>query len=231
MISKKNNYKNIEIAIRKFCEENNIPDFDHIFILNSVVKEIGIYFNKHVYLSIDGFLRFLETDRKITISSELVKNVKKSLTSILKEYKNSSFNSSNQQKREKITKKIFRAKVIQNKEHSFILAFNNSYAYLLKKNIKKPLEIGEDYYIYINKYNSQNDIFEAFIDNRVANFLLESIFQDENKNYKTIFYQHCGILSLTYDGNKPKKEDIEKIKLFIACEKVIYNQAKRKEVA
>lgn len=67
---------NILELSNEYCKEYNIPQYDSYMVLNEIKSIIENYFEKQIYLTNEG-IKFVENDKKISISEALIKKIKK----------------------------------------------------------------------------------------------------------------------------------------------------------
>ena len=73
---------NINELSKEYCKSHNIPDYDSYMVLNEIKSIIEIYFDKQIYLTNDS-IKFVENDKKISISENLIEKVSKDGLSIV----------------------------------------------------------------------------------------------------------------------------------------------------
>ena len=76
---------NITELSKEYCKSHNIPEYDSCMVLNEIKSIIENYFDKHIYLTNDS-IKFIENDRKISISESLIKDIRKNLTRFIRGY-------------------------------------------------------------------------------------------------------------------------------------------------
>jgi hypothetical protein len=209
---------NINELSKEYCKSHNIPDYDSYMVLNEIKSIIEIYFDKQIYLTNDS-IKFVENDKKISISENLIKDIRKNLTSFISAYiKNNTHLKNNYDLQFSVQK----CTVYKKTEHGFYLSFLDKYAFISKIETY-PLVLGEKYYLFIEKYNKEKNLYKALMNHhKVAQVVIDGFF-GKNK-FKINAYKANYILSLLYEKEKPTKEDIKRMRIFFKKEKIIYNK-------
>lgn len=206
----------------QYCKEHSIPKYDSFIIINEVKSIIEDYFNKQIYIT-DSAIRFLENDRKITISDRLIKNIKNELSFFVKKYTENNSNTNNNYK---LQFTVQTCTPYRKTEHGYYISFLDKYAFIDKKTVSE-LKLGEKYYLFIEKYNNKKKIYKAILNHhKVGQLILNRMFKLDCR-FKVNKYKANDLLSFIYEGNKPSKEEVKQIRLYFKKEKIIYN--KRKE--
>lgn len=207
----------IELS-NEYCKSYCIPEYDNYMILNEIKSIIEIYFDKQIYITNDS-IKFVENDRKISISESLIKDIRKNLANFIRVYiKNNTHLKNNYDLQFSVQK----CTVYKKTEHGFYLSFLDKYAFISKVD-SHHLFLGEKYYMFIEKYNKSKNLFKAIINHhKVAQVIIDGFFGINR--FKIVTYKVNSLLSMLYDKDKPTKEEIKKIRLFFKSEKIIYNK-------
>lgn len=204
---------------REYCKNYNIPNYDNSMILNEIKNLIEIYFNKQIYLGKD-VIKFIDNDKKISISDALIKHVKNGLSEFISKY----IKSNTQVKHNyDLQYTVQKCTVYKKTEHGYYVSFLDKYAYISKVDTI-TLELGEKYYLFIEKYNKSKELYKAIINNhKVAQVILNKMF-GEKTQFKANAYKINTLLSIVYMNEKPSKEEIKKMRIYFKTEKIIYNK-------
>lgn len=210
---------NIVELSKEYCKAYNIPEYDSYMILNEIKTIIENYFEKEIYLTNEA-IKFVDNNRKISISESLVKNIKKNLIIFINSYiKNNTHLKDNYKLQFSVQKCI----VYKKTEHGYYLSFLDKFAFISKIDTFQ-LNLGEKYYLFIEKYNKEKCLFKAIINHhKVAQVVINSFFGEINR-FKINTYKANSILSILYENEKPTKEEIKKMRYFFKKEKIIYNK-------
>lgn len=214
----KNKINIIEIS-NEYCKEHSIPQYDSFIIINEVKSIIEDYFNKQIYIT-KSAVRFLESDKKITISDRLIKKIKQELSNFIKKYiENNSKISSNY----KLQYSVQICTVYKKTEHGYYVSFLDKYGFV-DKNEVGVLMLGEKYYLFIEKYNNRKKIYKVIQNHhKVGQIILDRMFKLDCR-FKVNKYKTNSLLSFLYKGERPTKDDIKRIRLYFKKEKIIYNK-------
>lgn len=208
----------IELS-KEYCKAYNIPEYDNYMILSEIKTIIEDYFEKQIYLTNDA-IKFVENDRKISISETLVKNIKKNLANFINSYIN---NNTHLKDNYELQYSVQKCIVYKKTEHGFYLSFLDKFAFISKIDTF-PLVLGEKYYLFIEKYNKEKNLFKALMNHhKVAQVAIDSFFGKPNR-FKINTYKANSILSILYENERPTKEEIKKMRFFFKKEKIIYNK-------
>lgn len=207
----------IELS-KEYCKSYNIPEYDSFMILNEIKTIIENYFEKEIHITNDS-IKFIENNRKISISEKLVKDIKKNLSSFINVYiKNNTHVKCNYELQYSVQK----CTVYKKTEHGFYLSFLDKYAFISKTETY-PLSLGEKYYLFIEKYNKEKNLYKALMNHhKVAQVVIDSFFG--KSKFKINAYKANYVLSILYEKEKPTKEDIKRMRIFFKKEKIIYNK-------
>jgi hypothetical protein len=208
----------IEIS-NVYCKEHSIPQYDSFIIINEVKSIIEDYFNKQIYIT-KSAVRFLETDKKITISDRLIKNIKQELSYFIKKYieNNSKINNNY-----KLQYSVQICTVYKKTQHGCYVSFLDKYGFV-DKNAVAELKLGEKYYLFIEKYNNKKKIYKVIQNHhKVGQVILDRMFKLDCR-FKVNKYKSNTLLSFLYQGDRPNKDDITRIRLYFKKEKIIYNK-------
>ena len=210
---------NIFELSNEYCKSYNIPEYDNYMILNQIKKIIENYFEKQIYITAEA-IRFLENDKKISISENLIKNIRKELAGFINAYIKSNTHLKNNFE---LQFTIQKCTVFKKTEHGYFIAFLDKNAFISKTETHN-LILGEKYYMFIDKYNKSKNIYKAIINHhKVAQVIIDSLFGKLNK-FKIVAYKANYLLSMLYEKEKPTKEEIKKMRLYFKEEKIIYNK-------
>ena len=210
---------NILELSNEYCKEYNIPQYDSYMVLNEIKTIIENYFEKQIYLTNEE-IKFVENDKKISISEALIKKIKKNLADFINMYiKNNTHLKNNYELQYSVQKCI----VYKKTEHGYYLSFLDKIAFISKVDTY-TLTLGEKYYLFIQKYNKDKNLYKALMNlHKVAQVIINSFFGEINR-FKINVYKANNILSILYENEKPTKEEIKKMRLFFKKEKIIYNK-------
>lgn len=137
---------------REYCKSYNIPEYDNIIILNQIKETIENYFNKTVYFSKKD-IRFIENDRKVSISEKLFKLIKSKLNSFIKEYIESNTKLKDCYE---LQYSVQICTVFQKTEHGYYVSFLDKKGFI-PKNETYTLDLGQKYYFYVEKFNKKRN--------------------------------------------------------------------------
>ncbi len=208
----------VELSM-EYCKNYNIPSYDNSMILNEIKNLIENYFEKQIYMGKDA-IKFIDNDRKISISEALIKYIKNGLSEFISRYIKSNTHLKHNYELQYTVQKCT---VYKKTEHGYYVSFLDKYAYISKVDTI-TLELGEKYYLFIEKYNKSKALYKAIINNhKVAQVILCKMFGEETQ-FKANAYKINTLLSLIYMNEKPSKEEIKKMRIYFKTEKIIYNK-------
>lgn len=213
------NKNNIIDLSKEYCKFYNIPEYDNYMILNEIKNIVEEYFKKQIYIT-NETIKFVENDKKVSISERLINTIKKSLVSFITIYIKSNTKLKNNYD---LQYDVYKCTVYKKTEHGYYLSFLDKYAFIAKMDTY-PLNLGEKYYLFIDKYNKSKNIYKAIMNHhKVAQVIINSFFGETNR-FKINVYKANNILSILYEKEKPTKEEIKKMRYFFKKEKIIYNK-------
>jgi|GEM_PF-6165365 len=209
----------INKILQEYCNENNLSLNDSYIIVSKIKNTIEEYFSKDVAFD-GGNFRFLETNKKITIGQQIEKKIKYELASFI----NSNIADSTIAQEMKIIGSIVSCIVIKETEHGYFAIFNgNINGYISKNSVKNTFKRGEKYFMCAKRLLSRNGIksYTLIENNRSAQHVMNIIFKER---YLIEKYRPGVFLSFKYNHkDKPKKEDLIKIRDYFHKEKIIFN--------
>lgn len=213
---------NIVKLSQEYCKAYNIPEYDSAMILNEMKTIIEDYFEKQIYLT-KNEIRFEENDKKISFSENLLKHLSNSLLDFMRRYVKSN---THEKDNYEIQYTVQKSTVYKKTEHGYYISFLDKYAFISKSETL-PLELGEKYYFFIEKFNKKKGVYKAIVNHhKVAQLIIDKLLGERNR-FKVNMYKTNNILSILYDIEKPSKEEIKKMRIYFKNEKIIYNMKEK----
>jgi hypothetical protein len=205
--------KNNLHAYVDYC--NEIFLHEEALVISTILEIIEIYFQKQVYLDEELFPRFLESNKKITISLQLAKKIIKRLVNLKKTYTNQ-----NKINKYKFLNSIIKVKVIKEIKNGYqgVDQYENK-CFIPSAN---QFTVGETAYLYCTAVVDDvmklvsNVISASYVVNMITNYAFQISVQKYRKDELLVF---------SYSGQqKFGSENLKKLKYYFLKEKIIFNQ-------
>jgi len=194
---------NKEDEIIMYCRENNLQ---LMTVLQTIIDVIETYFNKKVYFDDSMTPRFVQKDKKITISKRLEKYIHEALNSLAEN-----------KKIEYKVGMVINATIVSKGLNGFFLKTIDDFdCYLNKKNAN--LDIGDKDYFTI--YKIKKNIIYLRKDKKTIKFLIKKILKID---ITIIKYIPNKLIIFEYYENNKKSINHKLLKTYFD-EKIIYNK-------
>lgn len=190
---------------------------NELLVISELKQTIELYFQKQIYFDEESSVRFLEDNKKVSISKRLSMQIVKSLKLLKKNYI-----LQNRPNLYKFTNKFIKGKLIYKNSTGYkIVDENDNICFMPKNKSIIDMKVGSENYFFC--YKVENGILRLKFDNSVATYIANML-TDNQYSIEVLKWKVEKLLVFSFIGEKLGKSNIEKLSFFFQKEKIIYNK-------
>lgn len=190
---------------------------NEMLVISELRQTIEAYFQKQVYFDTDYSARFLEDNKKISISKKLSMQIIKDLRKLKQNYV-----LQNKPNLYKFINKFVKGRVIYKNQTGYkIVDEHDNICFMPNNKSIINMSIGTENYFFC--YRVEDGVLKLRFDNSVATYMA-NMATGNQYSIQVLKWRVDKLLVFSFIGEKIGKENIKKLSFFFQNEKIIYNQ-------